>query len=289
MKHAILIMAHGDLTVTENTLKLLDDGRFYFFVHMDKKSRASGEELLSVCRYSKVILTQRVAVYWGDYSQIEAEFILLKTALQEPCDYYHLISGADLPICTPDEFDAYFSQRKTKEYLYCWGEHSLYWRRINYRYPLLKRYRRSSNKVIDLFWKFIYTRVAKYPRKSTSRVKGIRLYAGDTWFSISRDCAEMICSKEKWVEEVFSQGYTVDELFVITLIMNDSVWKDRHCNDKTRLIDWGRGKPYVWRYDDVDYILSSGSIFCRKFDPAIDRMVIDAIYMHLMNKRIEKQ
>lgn len=48
---------------------------------------------------SKVYFTERSVVNWGNYSQIQAEMILFKTAFSRSgYTYYHLISGSDFPL-----------------------------------------------------------------------------------------------------------------------------------------------------------------------------------------------
>ena len=41
-----------------------------------------------------------------------------------------------------------------------------------------------------------------------------------------------------------------------------------------RKIDWIRGKPYIWRISDLDYLKSSSMLFARKFDYNIDKEII---------------
>lgn len=44
-----------------------------------------------------------------------------------------------------------------------------------------------------------------------------------------------------------------------------------------RLIDWDRGKPYVWRTDDYEELMNSEMLFARKFDRRVDDEIIDRI------------
>ena len=39
MKHAILVMGHGNLSIVEKYMQILDDERFDFYIHIDKKVR----------------------------------------------------------------------------------------------------------------------------------------------------------------------------------------------------------------------------------------------------------
>ena len=44
------------------------------------------------------MLPERVDVRWGDFSQVECELALFKAVVKNGYDYYHLLSGVDLPI-----------------------------------------------------------------------------------------------------------------------------------------------------------------------------------------------
>ena len=44
-----------------------------------------------------------------------------------------------------------------------------------------------------------------------------------------------------------------------------------------RLIDWGRGNPYVFRKKDFNELMASDMMFARKFDEKIDVDIVRAI------------
>ena len=50
MRHAILVMGHGDLNIMKKDMEILDDERFDFFIHIDKKSKDDGQWLAEVCK-----------------------------------------------------------------------------------------------------------------------------------------------------------------------------------------------------------------------------------------------
>ena len=60
---------------------------------------------------------ERNKVSWGAYSQIDTELLLLKAALNSQHEYYHLLSGVDLPTKSQDEIHAYFDLHAGKEFL----------------------------------------------------------------------------------------------------------------------------------------------------------------------------
>ena len=51
-------------------------------------------------KYEGVIIDKPINVKWGNYSQIKCEMLLFKEAFEYPVnfDYYHLLSGVDLPL-----------------------------------------------------------------------------------------------------------------------------------------------------------------------------------------------
>ena len=55
---------------------------------------------------------------WGGYSQIRSELILFQSAWEHGYEYYHLISGVDLPIKTQDEIHEFFREHYGKEFIY---------------------------------------------------------------------------------------------------------------------------------------------------------------------------
>ena len=69
----------------------------------------------------------------------------------------------------------------------------------------------------------------------------------------------------------------VDELFVQTITFNSPEFQSRTSNFRTRLIDWKRGKPYVWRIEDIPEIMRSDALFCRKFDMRVDSEIVNSI------------
>ena len=52
---------------------------------------------------SALHFVENVREQWGGYSQIQSELILFQAAWEHGYEYYHLISGVDLPIKTQDE------------------------------------------------------------------------------------------------------------------------------------------------------------------------------------------
>ena len=96
-KHAFLIIAHNDFPLLQKLITLLDDPCNDIYLHIDKKADKSNIPDFST-KHSKLQTIPSITVNWGGHSQIFCELNLLKCATQNVYYYYHLLSGADLPI-----------------------------------------------------------------------------------------------------------------------------------------------------------------------------------------------
>lgn len=82
MRHAFLIMVHKDAKTLETLITLLDSPNNDIYMHVDGRVKDFDFDLIGTfARRSKVIFTDRLRVYWGDYSQVKAELMLLKNAI----------------------------------------------------------------------------------------------------------------------------------------------------------------------------------------------------------------
>lgn len=287
--HAYLIMAYNNPNQLTKLLKLLDDTRNDIYLHIDSKSSISPENVSKCVKSSNVYCVRRIPVYWADYSQVEAEYILLKSALnsEKTYSYYHLLSGMDLPIKTQDEIHAFFDN-SNKEFLGIVPQESEYTRsHIKYDYSFLKSPKYRSSIIRKLYGK-ISVKLQKLTGVDKSyNPNNWDLVDGWTWFSITNSFAKYVVEHEELIKKMFYNAKAPDEMFLQTLAFN-SEFKDKihdpHnlTNGSMRYIDWKRGTPYVFRKDDFNSLIESSSLFARKFDERIDSGIIDMIYCHIM-------
>ena len=110
-KHAYLVLCHTNFQQLFILLELLDDARNDIYLHIDKKVRGySPAEIESHLKQSKLVFVKPMKVSWGGDSLMKAEMRLLTEATKTPHQYYHLISGLDLPLKTQDEIHAFFQK-----------------------------------------------------------------------------------------------------------------------------------------------------------------------------------
>ena len=51
-----------------------------------------------------------------------------------------------------------------------------------------------------------------------------------------------------------------------------------------REIDWKRGRPYIWRKEDYEYLSQSNKLFARKFDENVDGEIINMLINKIKNE-----
>lgn len=117
MKHAYLILCHTDLPLLHTLVSLLDDSRNDIFIHIDKKATYSGTDI-TVKNAGLYILGQKIDARWGDYSLVQAELLLFEAAHSKGnYAYYHLLSGADLPLKSQDYIHKWCNTHSGIEYI----------------------------------------------------------------------------------------------------------------------------------------------------------------------------
>lgn len=294
-KHAYLIMAHKNDFTFHTLLKLLDDSRNTLFVHMDDKVRnydpAEIEKM--VTRATLIHEKDRKNVRWGGYSLIAAELTLLNTATEFGYfDYYHLISGEDLPIKTQDYIHNFFDEKNGKEFVHFSSPDFAFLYRVKYYYIFQEFLNKDSRIRIRLDeW-------SRYLQEflHIHRNRNITFRMGSNWFSITDELARYIISKKKWIRKTFKHTLCCDEVFLQTLVINSEfknklyIPTDISCEESNqRHIDWGRGdgcSPWIFRIDDAEELKNSPMLFSRKFNCKVDKRIIECIVDYLEMKEL---
>lgn len=99
MRHAILILAHKNLTALKRlTMYFSKDCDVY--IHIDKKLKGVQDEVQALKMLPMVkCVSRRYNVNWGGFNMLLAELELLEKSCQHGgYGYYHLLSGTDYPL-----------------------------------------------------------------------------------------------------------------------------------------------------------------------------------------------
>ena len=283
-KHAYLIMAHNDFTILEKQIKLLDDVRNDLYIHIDKKVADFDFEYFQKCvTKSPIFFIDRLDVRWGDFSQTQCEMELLKAAVVGNYQYYHLLSGVDLPLKSNDEIHMFFHAHQGKEFVHFVSAEVP--KKIKNR-VLQYHFMHSGNilRYIGYLCEKIET-VTKHSRKWDS---DMAIQYGANWFSITHALAEYVISMETWIYRYFRHTSCADEIFLQTIVYNSDFFQKLYYDNMDdnyvacmRCIDWTRGSPYVFRDEDFNMLIHSGRLFARKFSTAVDDRIVARIYEYI--------
>lgn len=282
-RHAYLIMAHNNFGQLQTLLSLLDDERNDIYLHIDKKSGDFSPEMVRTLR-SRLVLVDRLPVYWGGHSQIRCELALLKAALPGKYRYYHLISGVDLPLKTQDVIHSFFREHDGTEFLefdpVANSDRETFAFRCRYYHPL-QDFAGSSRKTFHRClraagWGLMY--VQKWLRLERPEI--VPLYKGANWFSITHDLAAYVVSREKLIQKQFFHSWCADEVFLHSVAMA-SPFRGRIVNDYRRAIRWENGDLLTYRKEDVPALLSSDAFWGRKFNENVDKEAIELVVKSL--------
>ena len=287
-KHAYLIVAHNNFYILEKLIRLIDDTRNDIYLHIDKKTKNFDFEYFKkIPKHSNIYFIKRLNVGWGAFSLIKTELSLFKSASKKNYEYYHLISGVDLPIKTQDYIHDFFNKNKGKEFLTClkdeFTEKQNIERRLS-KYYLFQQFNRN-NKFIQVINNILLKiqDIIKINRYNYE----FKIYYGANWASLTHEAVMFLLSKEDFIQKTFKYTLCCDEVYKQTVIMQNEVLKqnlyfreynEAHISYNMRHVDWKRGSPYVFREKDYKELKEIYGLFARKFDEKIDKNIIDLIY-----------
>lgn len=302
-KHAYLIMAHGSYEQLGFLISLLDHDKNDIFLHIDKKSSFSEldqQKLQGQVEKSQLIFVPRVAVYWGGYSQVEAEMSLFKTAYQygDYC-FYHLLSGIDLPLHSQETIHSFFEQHLDKIFLTMMtleGDKENI-DRLKYYHLFGRLTPRTFPGVFGKAFFKVYRHTEVFLQKilGINRLKRENLtpIKAANWGSFPHDIVKLVVSSEKQIEQTFQYSFLGDEVFIPHLLYqqgllgrlyDDSLSHDRKedFQGNLRYINWWDGNPYTWTSsgEDKSALLDArekGYLFSRKFNIESDDNMKDFI------------
>lgn len=284
-KHAYLIMAHNNFHQLQVLIDLLDDVRNDIYLHIDKKADFLPDSIQTT--HAKLLLIERINVAWGGYSIVQCEMNLLKAAVSNHYQYYHFLSGSDLPLKSQDDIHRFFEENSGKEYIEFDKEaieRKEFYSRIMYWQPLQEYKSGKSGFTLRFFSKIDSILLNIQKRIHYSRKIMYPLYIGSQWVSITDGLANYLIENEKNIQKQFRFTLGSDEVFLHTMAMN-SPYHDNVTGNALRAIDWERGNgcsPYTYRKEDIPELLAHPTDFwARKFDERIDPEAIQLVAGYL--------
>lgn len=299
MKHAYLIIAHNEFDLLEKQMRLLDDPRNDFFIHIDKKVKDFPFDTFHhFLKHSHVHYVDRLDIRWGDFNMVRCELRLLEAAVKGNYRYYHLLSGVDLPLKSNDEIHQFFAENDGKELVQFWPTENPNLKIRTDRYHFV-HLRTSRNAFFRRVGEWSHWRMDALCRRGFCRKwDPHRTFAyGGQWFSITHQLALYILTQKKWIHRQFFMTSCADELFVQCVVADSAfiekvyypqrVWD---CWGNMRYVDWERSNgnnPWTFGSEDYELLIHSPCLFARKFSTQVDERIIEDIYRYVSGKNAD--
>lgn len=279
MRIGYIIVAH---TMPELVVRLVDRLRSdnaSFFIHVDRRAPASVMQTVQreLGAAADVVLLPRHRCGWATFGQLEATLEGVRAVLEAPAklDYAVLLTGQDYPLRGPRAIEAFFEQAAGRSYISLWPATERFLDRVRYRHwfgTVLGRRVRVPHPLVPL----------KIPRRLPGDLPP---FTGTPHWSLSRACLRHIgdvMAQQPAIVRSFRWTAHPDESFFQTILMSSPLARTI-VDDDLRHIDHppGAASPRILTADDLPALRASPALFARKFDPAVDAGVLDALDAHL--------
>lgn len=263
--HALIVTAYRNYPQLYESSKLLSK-YFHIFIHIDKKSEISDVEIGNLNQINNITVIKEYNIIWGSYKHILAVLSLLRVAQDSGVyyKYYHIISGEDLIIKSPEEIYEFFDENYGKNYIEMTPvisnpkykkRYSVYYFNhiINYHKKLYKPFTKGLTVIQFLLG---------------VRRRGSYKYKGLIWCSLTDQAVDNLLRNEYLSQYIKNLKYCLvpEEFFFQNIFLGTKI-EDTIINDNLRYQLWdvkGRQSPAVLNVDDFNNIINSNKMFARK-------------------------
>lgn len=267
---AWLILAYRDPKLLHNLATSISTKDKRIFVHVD--SRCNEELFRRDAETNLEFIGSRFECPWGSFGRVSATIALIRRGLDLPVTHLALLSEDSFLLYEPEKIEAALpnSQHRILMDLAPMGSRSKPISRVSRKSPFRGDPRKQN--ILDklLNWLFSVAFVNIGWKRS---LDGMRLFAGDSWWVISRRAAEEIISfvdTHPKITQFFESTWIADEHFFQTILGNSQ--NNFEFIGSPMLANWEMGQgpnpPYFLTEHDEDWIRSKRKdyFFARKVE-----------------------
>jgi hypothetical protein len=272
MKIAFLILAHKNPKQLEQLIDVLQHPDFYFFVHVDKKTRFEPFAYLGNCE-NVFFIKKRAKIYWAGYGTIQATLNGFKEILCSSYDYISVISAQDFPIKPAENIYEYLLKKEGTQFITAesiedkWNEAA----------PRIKKYHLINWHIPG---KYTLEKLFNYILPARKFPLNLKIVGRSNWFTVTSPAARYILdflNHNPAVIKYFKYCWGADE-FIFSTILYNSVFKDK-MEDNLVYVDWSEANahPKILTVEDFEALKASSKFFARKFDIEKDAEVLEML------------
>jgi len=217
MKLAYLILVHKNPLLLERAIRTLSIEDSAFFIHVDKK--ASIQPFSGLAGDNVFLHEPRLSVCWGEFSQVEATIRLISKALGSTVkyDYFTFLQGSDYPLRSAHYIRKFLEEHRGSEFM-----NLLKIPGPGYPLSKINTLRYSSDLPIRRFFSRGLAALG-YQRNYMNSLKGLDAYAGQAYWTLSREACEYILefdARSPHIKQYFKDAFTSDEMYFHTILGN---------------------------------------------------------------------
>ncbi len=279
MRIGYLILAHNVPNHFARLVQALSDQDAHIYVHVDQKSDILPFQAKAPTERVR-FLSNRIPVYWGEYSVVQAILNLMAEALNHDprLEYLCLLSGSDYPLHNVSYIRRFFAHHRGTEFM---NVLTMPNPKLGKPIERLTRYRFQPARAQKLAKRLGVARLPVFERDYRKALGALQPYGGSLWWALSRAACEYILrftTENRRIVKFYQHTLVPDEGFFQTIIGN-SPFRTQVARNLT-FNDWNRPVgPYPAIIDEqhmrhvlaapavlVDDLYGKGELlFARKF------------------------
>lgn len=282
-----LILAHKKPRQIEQLIRLLQDGKSLFFIHVDKK--VNSRHFLNCEKLDSVqFIKKNVKCDWGKIGLVQAslnsfEEIQNFMSINYIDSDYHciMISGEDLPLQSNQSIHQFLEKNIKATFLHHWKlPYKVWWNGGLFRFESLYLFEYNKYQKVN-YWITIILKKLRFNffipiNRFKNAYPEISFYGGSQWMIVSKEMLHALIEethKNKKFVALFKYVLAPDELYFPMLIHAFLKNKlDTIQNFPTHLVLFEEYKPnpkYL-SVSDLQNNMSNRFLFARKFDENIN-------------------
>ena len=224
MKIAYLFFAYRNPRLIRKTIDRLTCEDSSFFVHIDSKCDIS--QFASLRDKNVFFTDKRIAVYWAEFSGVEAILLLIRQALAAPQhhDYFVLLSGSEYPLRSRQYIHNFLEENRGLEFM------------TMAKMPApgkplsrINTVRLPSTRPAYRFIFRVLARLGLAQRDYRKYLGALEPYSGITWWALTREACQYLVESEerdRVLTRFFANCFAPEETFFHTILGN-SPFKSR--------------------------------------------------------------
>jgi len=298
MKIAYVVLVHRNPEQLRRLITALD-GTGDFYIHVDKKSKIEPFEQALAGIPNVNLLKNRINVYWGGWSMVQAYMLMFDMAYSSPKGYdrFVMLTSEDYPLISNEKIIEEFEKNRDVEYIMAYNiatstmptDENKVLRRWYLDCPF-------RNKFLQRVYRSImYRTITKnFKGKQLQVPLGDRLvdpYFGQMLSAFTRAGMGMILDvykNDKAFNKRMKSAFAAVELYWQTIIFNSELRKNTVQGGEEHEITphFGWAPLHYHNYDvdtsvytekDFDEVMGSGYMFCRKTVLGVSDKLVEMI------------